>query len=374
MAQKIFMSFVSMVVVALTSCTEEAVDNNLIPIPDDPQDPTIEYLHSTITHNVVGEGTNEVIDDMEATVKVNETVAGVVENSYELTATPKLNAGITVEKTDYTISIDQVDCIAEQPTITNVDGQDLIVFNINDGQVVTTTSNISAVEDGQTLNGQKFSFGTIKLHNAKMVSIENEKVNDRVYNTTYTVELSYEELNVDAPKEINIKLTAKAVRNLPEVKPEDTPEPESKPESDFPAEWGKFAKAVCTVAADETGNDWVYTWSLHFEKGTLPVVIRKDDSSASIDESLFEYITNSDFNGGVYKDKWVNSVAKDHNTYMQWCDGDNVVLKSIDYRTSRQMGWNNGTQSVFTDAFVFSVSNNVLTITKDGNPFASYNL
>ncbi len=144
---------------------------------------------------------------------------------------------------------------------------------------------------------------------------------------------------------------------------------------DFPAEWGKFVAATSTVACNENTTDWVYTWSLHFEKGTLPVVVGKNAANATIDQSLFEYDTNAKLNGAAFvKGRWINTIASDTQYYMLWCNTNGVAQTSMIYETATMWKWNNGDNTVFTNAFSFSVENDgkVLKVKKDGADFATY--
>lgn len=144
---------------------------------------------------------------------------------------------------------------------------------------------------------------------------------------------------------------------------------------DFPAEWGKFVSATATVAVNATNDNWVYTWSIHFEKGTLPVVVAQNADNATIDTSLFEYDTNALLNGAVFVDgKWSNSIAEDKNHYMLWSDTFGNAKNAMKYSTATMWNWNNGKNTVFTSAFTFSVENGgkSLKVQKNGADFASY--
>ena len=144
---------------------------------------------------------------------------------------------------------------------------------------------------------------------------------------------------------------------------------------DFPAEWGKFVSATCTISHNEIKKDWVYSWSIHFEKGTLPVIIRQNDTSATIDTSLFDSDTNSRFNGAAYKNgKWHNAIAQDGDHYMLWTDTNGSVLNTMLHPTASMWHWNHGKQSVFNDDFSFEIGHNgsSLVVKKNGAIFASY--
>ena len=144
---------------------------------------------------------------------------------------------------------------------------------------------------------------------------------------------------------------------------------------DFPAEWGKFVSATSTVAINESNNGWVYTWSLHFTNGTLPVIVRQSDTTVNINKSLFESSTNPKLNGAVYKNsRWMNAVAEDLKSYMLWSDTNGTAKEMLKYSTATIWNWNNGKNTVFTKDFSFSIDYNgsLLTVKKNGRDFATF--
>lgn len=146
---------------------------------------------------------------------------------------------------------------------------------------------------------------------------------------------------------------------------------------DFPAEWGKFVSAVSTLSCNEPNTGWVYTWSLHFTNGTLPVIVRQNDTSATIDPSLFAYDTNPNYNGGVYNPtsgKWQNAVALDKKNMMAWYNGSSQMINALDLATAQMWGWNYGNPTVHNDDFSFEIghSGSSLTVKKNGKIFAGY--
>ncbi len=144
---------------------------------------------------------------------------------------------------------------------------------------------------------------------------------------------------------------------------------------DFPIEWGRFTGAKATVACNEEKKDWVHTLSLHFENGTLPVVIRKSDTTIAIDKSLFANDTNSKFNGAVYADgKWINAIAENASKYMIWRDTNNTPKDMLVYSTATMWNWNNGHNTVVSQSFSFDITNDgaKLIVYKDGKEFATY--
>ena len=144
---------------------------------------------------------------------------------------------------------------------------------------------------------------------------------------------------------------------------------------DFPIEWGRFVGATSTLSVNEGDNDWVYAWSVHFENGTLPVIVRKSGNEAEVNQSQFEYDTNPKFNGAAYKNGvWRNAIASDEANYMLWADTNCAALDALIYSTATMWKWNNGNNTVFNNDFTFSIENDgmVLVVKKNGVEFARY--
>jgi hypothetical protein len=151
---------------------------------------------------------------------------------------------------------------------------------------------------------------------------------------------------------------------------------EEKWDPDFPVDWGKF-KSMTTTCAPSTDNaTYVYTHSLHFEKGTLLIVEGNSDSKiSSFDKNLFTNDTNSALNGGAYKKGvWQHTVASDEGDYMLWKASNGSAIRSLNYISATAMNWytHNGKITVFAHNFTYSVNNGVLTICKDGNAHGSF--
>jgi hypothetical protein len=144
---------------------------------------------------------------------------------------------------------------------------------------------------------------------------------------------------------------------------------------DFPAEWGRFVGATSTLSVNEQAKDWVYAWSIRFEKGTLPVIVRRGGTSAEVNNDYFAYDTNPKFNGAAYSlGKWVNAVASDEANYMMWVDTNSACLNAMTYDVATMWKWNNGSNTVFNNDFTFSIENDgmVLVVKKNGVEFARY--
>ena len=145
---------------------------------------------------------------------------------------------------------------------------------------------------------------------------------------------------------------------------------------------GKFTGCVFTTARNEQRNTWVYIASIHFEKGTLPVVIRQDASKPEVNEAYFETNTDSRLNSGTWIPswgKWINTIATDSPDLMQWDTTEGANADNMAYPTATAWGWDygytvSGHPSVTTDKFSASISNDgyVLTIYKGSNVFVTY--
>lgn len=210
-----------------------------------------------------------------------------------------------------------------------------------------------------TRNGQTYTFDIIKFDvtgDGGKVTLASQSEEMDVYNYAATVSVAFGDNTVSSTAPGTI-IVAKAWN------------------PDFPSEWGKFVSATSTVAVNESNNNWVYTWSLHFTNGTLPVIVGQNATAAVIDQSLFEYDTNSKLNGAVYKDnRWSNSIAEDKKHYMLWSNSEGVAQGSMIYATATMWNWNNGHNTVFTSDFTFSVENGgkKLVVKKNGKEFATY--
>ena len=210
-----------------------------------------------------------------------------------------------------------------------------------------------------TRNGQTYTFDIIKFDvtgdgGKVTLTSEAEEMNVYSYSAAITVSFGNNTVSSVAPGTI---IVAKSWN------------------PDFPSEWGKFVSATSTVAVNESNNNWVYTWSLHFTNGTLPVIVGQNAANAVIDQSLFENDTNTKLNGAVYKDnRWMNSIAEDKKHYMLWSNSEGVAQGSMIYATATMWNWNNGHNTVFTSDFTFSVENGgrKLIVKKNGKEFATY--
>ena len=155
---------------------------------------------------------------------------------------------------------------------------------------------------------------------------------------------------------------------------------------DFPVNYGKFKSVAVTASQDETYKTWLYVVSIHFENGTLPLLIRRNAGAPDkIDTSMFDSSTDSRLNSAFYitsKKKWINAIADDVDSkkHMVWKDVDGHTPGMLVYSTATMWGWDGGYTknnhpTVFTKTYSAKLSNNntVLTIyDSNGKVFATY--
>jgi len=145
---------------------------------------------------------------------------------------------------------------------------------------------------------------------------------------------------------------------------------------------GKFVKCVITTARNEQKNTWVYVASVHFEQGTLPLIIRQDGTKPEVNEAYFENNTDDRLNSGTWIrswGKWINTIATDAPDLMEWQTSDGANADNLAYPTATAWGWDyghtvSGHPSVTTERFSAKISHNgyMLTIYKGGDVFAVY--
>lgn len=142
--------------------------------------------------------------------------------------------------------------------------------------------------------------------------------------------------------------------------------------SDFPVEWGKLVSATATTAYTAGKKSWQYVWSIHFENGTLAVLVSPSASSITIDKSLFTSDTSDSLNSAIYYNgSYVNAVAKDDSHYMAWFSTSGSLLGRILYPSASGINWDYGNVTVFTSHWTFDVSDTKIIVYKDGTEFYS---
>jgi hypothetical protein len=116
------------------------------------------------------------------------------------------------------------------------------------------------------------------------------------------------------------------------------------PEEDtfFPKEWGTLLEAKETVSNNIKHDGFVYVWSLHFEKGVLPVVVISGSEVPQWHFEYFEYTSDHTYNSGTYVDgTWINTVALDTYTQMTWSRGGKERANK-DYLHAKSQNWDEG--------------------------------
>ena len=215
-----------------------------------------------------------------------------------------------------------------------------------------------------TRNGKTHSFGTLNFtanETGANVDKKSETTEETIYDYTDNISVSFgtNSFNSSAPGQIKV------------TKPWD-------PDFDH----GKFTGCVFTTARNEQRNTWVYIASIHFEQGTLPVVIRQNANAPEVNEAYFETNTDSRLNSGTWIPswgKWINTIATDSPDLMQWDTTEGANADNMAYPTATAWGWDygytvSGHPSVTTDKFSATISNDgyVLTIYKGSKVFVTY--
>jgi len=116
------------------------------------------------------------------------------------------------------------------------------------------------------------------------------------------------------------------------------------PEEDtfFPKEWGTLLEVKQTVSNNIKHDGFVYIWSLHFEKGVLPVVVISGSEVPQWHFEYFEYTSDHTYNSGTYVDgTWINTVALDTYTQMTWSRGGKERANK-DYLHAKSQNWDEG--------------------------------
>lgn len=146
------------------------------------------------------------------------------------------------------------------------------------------------------------------------------------------------------------------------VKKEKPQEPEKE------LKWGKIKGTAATVSLTENCKDWLYTLVARTEKGVIKFIVPKNAADITLDESMFEYNTDSNVNSAAYYNgAWRACEAKDASTAMKWRASDgSITYTMISYSDATIMGFHNGHNTVFTGDYTLSAENNgsVLVITR----------
>lgn len=138
---------------------------------------------------------------------------------------------------------------------------------------------------------------------------------------------------------------------------------------------GAFISAKCTLSINEENTNYLYVWSLRFQKGFVPIIVEYNATAPRIiDWSLLEAPVDSSINlvnSGVYNSvskKWQNSVAADKSKFLIWYDIKGTgAINAIDRATATMWGFPG--PSVFTNDFSFKTNGNHVDVYKKGNFF-----
>ncbi|MBQ9272034.1 MAG: hypothetical protein IJ218_07205 [Alphaproteobacteria bacterium] len=217
-------------------------------------------------------------------------------------------------------------------------------------------------------NGKSYDFGTLTYNATETGSDVKQKSsnnNETVYSYTDNISVTYgsNSFNSSAPGTIKV------------AQPWNP---------DFPASYGKFKSVAVTATQNEDRNTWVYAVSVHFDNGTLPLIIRQNASAPDpINNDSFTTSTDSRLNSAYYvksRGTWINAIASDESKHMAWKDVNGETAGILVYSTATVWGWDDGHRSgghptVFTEKYSAKLSNNntVLTIyDSNGKVFATY--
>lgn len=215
-----------------------------------------------------------------------------------------------------------------------------------------TWESVEANSVSVTHKGKTFSFGTDTYTLRNAASVGNGVENGSYTEYKYSDKLEYtfgaaSVKNSTAPGLIKVEIEVNTF---------------------FPKEWGKLLSATETIAPNEERKSYVYTWSLHFEKGTLPVVVRKGSLEPEWKFEYFTSETNERFNGGYYNKSakaWINTIASDEKAWMEWLNNSGKNEGNMAYSTATAWNWDEGHQvsghaSVFTSRHTLTVTNGEL--------------
>ena len=210
------------------SCTQDDVDTGNKRTVQSMETPKEEVgsqvLTNSIEHNWdVNPEDDKANDDMNVKKTVTTIVDGEITNEYDLKRNPQLDAFMSLDKENYNITEEQVDCEVTESELKrsyakNNQGvweeKDTLVAQVSDGQVVKVPVKIST--DEIEVGGEVFPFASDSLISAEIVAIENVQAAmtraaaktyiSAVYTTTYKAKLNVLEKNVDKPASFEVPL------------------------------------------------------------------------------------------------------------------------------------------------------------------------
>lgn len=152
-------------------------------------------------------------------------------------------------------------------------------------------------------------------------------------------------------------------------------------QSDFPAAWGEFLSMSFSrvfYLTSSTRNEVRYGWSLHFQNGTLPVLVGLNATTATFDTQWYTTDVKSQFNSAF----WVRSRNKLYNAWLTLADGyfewnvwDNNQWNTADMiSTGDAAHWGITTSNYLAPEFTYTITNKVVKVYKNGNLFKTFNV
>jgi len=138
------------------------------------------------------------------------------------------------------------------------------------------------------------------------------------------------------------------------------------PDPFFPKSWGKLLAVKQANTKGSSSKTSINSWSLHFEKGTLPVMV-EGDSPVWAFENFEEGNTDERLNSGCYRNGVVvNTIAEDKATKMIWRLANSSTIQNQGYEGldnwNGGKGWDDGNRvdghySVFNNHHSFTLDN-----------------
>ena len=165
-------------------------------------------------------------------------------------------------------------------------------------------------------------------------------------------------------------------------------------QSDFPSAWGEFksmsfSRFVYRPSTSSYDNAvGKYAWSLHFENGTLPVMLDYADVSANLDPRWFTSDTKAEFNSAFWTKKAGETTFKLYNAqcaftssnnfeWAVWYNGQWYSLEMLPPSSSSVWAADDfgiTTANYLAPEFTYSVTDKVVSVYKNGTLFQKFNV
>lgn len=152
---------------------------------------------------------------------------------------------------------------------------------------------------------------------------------------------------------------------------------------DVPYTYGEFKFARCTVSlpkqnpTDPSEDEW-FVLSMHFENGTIPLLVYKNSTTFTFDKSYFSQNINEDLNSAVWhrsRGEWVNCKIFADPDFLMWCGNDGKFLNgwydinhisAYGYPVEWHYPYWRGYYEGESDCLDCRISDGVMTILKNG--------